>query len=473
MEAPMPVAMVISPHADDAAAFCGATLAKFARQGWHMILVRVTDDRKDSLELSIEETIQRNTAELHEAARILGISEIVELNYETDCLADVSLVDLRERFVFLIRKYRPYALFSFDPYGLYENNQDHIRVAQAVDEALWVACFDKHHPEHFEEGLEPFSVCERWYFARQLRDPNHAEDISEFLEAKIEALCAHREMMQNTMNQYVLQLRTWGRRMPWLEQSIDGDLKPLIALVMQEQANAVAAQFELGEGRMGEAFRLERFGDLEPLFQEMSVPIKESEPPTEGFRPSGTTEHNSIILRPGLDQTTHESPWSEEQLEHIFPVNLNEKISLMGHHHLCAGAFQQLLDFPAFQLGYANLVEHLKPSPDVIIESIYGYDLFCYQCGYWSEEEGRCSTGWKNKITKDAAVLEHLGLRTGDLTRLEHLQRLLAERVTYDDLERFCGPGDWKCEFYALGICQSAYTDLRHKFGIETSGIIG
>ena len=93
-------------------------------------------------------------------------------------LADVPLGKLRERIVYLFRKYKPYAVFSFDPDGLYENNQDHVRVAQAVDEAFWVSCFDKHYPEHFIEGLEPFSVCERWYFARQLPAVTHVEEIS-------------------------------------------------------------------------------------------------------------------------------------------------------------------------------------------------------------------------------------------------------------------------------------------------------
>jgi LmbE family N-acetylglucosaminyl deacetylase len=180
----MHTAMVINPHADDAAAFCGATLAKFANQGWPVVLVRATDDSKDSFGLSVEETIQANTVQLHKAAAILGISEIVELGYQTDCLGDVSRVQLRERFVYLFRKYQPYAVFSFDPNGLYENNLDHVVVAQAVDEAFWVSCFDKHHPEHFDGGLEPFSVCERWYFARQLPEANHAEDVTLFLEKK-------------------------------------------------------------------------------------------------------------------------------------------------------------------------------------------------------------------------------------------------------------------------------------------------
>jgi hypothetical protein len=220
---------------------------------------------------------------------------------------------------------------------------------------------------------------------------------------------------------------------------------------MQEQGNAVAKQFNLGEGRMGEVFRLVRFGDLEGLFQEMSEPLPGAEPAPP---------------RPGLDQPPHESPWPSEQLEHIFPTDIDQRIRLMGHHHLCAAAFEQLLQFPAFRLGYASLVDRLKPSPDVMIESIYGYDIFCYQCGYWSEEEGRCSTGWKNKITKDAAVFKQLDLRNGSLTRLEDLQRLLAGKVTLEDLEHFCGPGEWKCEFYALGICQTALQSLREKFNV-------
>lgn len=448
----MRTAMVISPHADDAAAFCGATLAKFADQGWNVILVRVTDDAKDSLELSIEETIERNTQEMLGGAEILGISEIVELGYTTDQLGDASTVDLRERFVYLFRKYQPYAVFSFDPEGLYEDNLDHITVAQAVDEAYWVSCFDKHHPEHFKEGLKPFSVCERWYFARRLPKANHAEDVTLYMEKKVKALCAHREMMRNTLNQFRLQLKTWGRRMEWLEESIEGDMRPLIALAMQEQANAVAQAFDLGPGRMGEAFRLSRFGDFEPLFQAFSEPIPgvEQAPPRES-----------------LDLPPEGASLSAAQLNQIFPEGMNQRLSLMGHHHLCAGAFDLLLEDPGFNAVYSEFVSRFEPSPDLEIESIYGYDVFCYQCEYWSEAEGRCSTGWTNKITKDAAVLEHLGLRTGEVTRFEALQRLLAERVMPRDLARFCAAGDWKCEFYILGRCQRAYEDLRARFGIE------
>lgn len=446
---PKKIAMVISPHADDAAAFCGATISKFSSDGWNIILVRVTNDSSDSVGLSREETMIRNAAELQKAASIMGISEIVELGYETDTLAEVSELELREKFVFLIRKHRPYALFSFDPMGLYENNQDHIKVAQAVDEALWVSAFDKHYPQHCKNGYSSFLVCERWFFGRKLPIPNHVEDVSLFMGKKIQALYQHQTMMKHTLKQYQMQLETWGRRVQWIDESYEKDHYELLATFLQEQANAIAHKYQLGEGKMGEEFRLERFGDLEELFQAMAEPIPGSEP----------------IIREGLDKPIPPPVCSQDQLKHIFPENLNHRMSIMGHHHLCAGAFDGLLNSIPFRLSYPNLVERLLPSADMEVQTIYGYDLFCYQCSYWSEDDGRCSTGWKNKISKDAAVLDYLGIPTGKTQRLEDLQRLLAEKITPQKLEYFCGSGEWKCESFLLGICQKGYASLREKYG--------
>lgn len=202
--------LVICPHADDGAIFCGGQIMRFVEEGWRVALVRVTNDETDSVGLSREETIRRNTEQLHAAARILGVADVIELDYVTDCLGDVSRVELREKFIRLFRQHRPYAVMSFDPYAQYEPNLDHVVVSQAIEEAYWTATFDKHHPEHLEAGLQPHSVCERWYYARRLPVITAAVDISDVIERKIAAVCAHTEMMRNTLNQLKLQLMTWG-----------------------------------------------------------------------------------------------------------------------------------------------------------------------------------------------------------------------------------------------------------------------
>lgn len=263
--------LVICPHADDTAAFCAGQVIRFADEGWHVVMVRVTNDETDSIGLSREETIRINTEQMHLAAKILGIHEIVELGYVTDCLGDVSRVALREKFIRLFRQYRPYAVLSFDPYAQYEPNLDHVVVSQAVEEAYWTATFDKHHPEHLAEGLMPHSVCERWYFARQLPAINCVVDITGQIERAIDALSAHVEMMRNTLNQQRLQLATWGRRVPLLDAAIEsGNLRPMLTEWVRRKARRWGEQYGC---QFAEVYRVDRFGGMEAFFQHQSVPL--------------------------------------------------------------------------------------------------------------------------------------------------------------------------------------------------------
>lgn len=274
----MHTALIVSPHADDAAAFCGGTIAKWVAAGWNMVLVRVTDDATDSVGLAREETVARNAAELRDAAGILGIAQIEELGFPTDHLADLQFTQLRERMVYLLRKHRPYAVFSFDPDGRYEGNQDHVMTAKAVEEAYWVSCYDLHHPEHLAEGLTPFTPCERWYFARNLPEVTCAEDITDHLGAKIDALCVHRTQMAAVANLSRLQVQTWGRRSPLLDAAVTGDVRPVVEAAVSGGAHAAAEAAGLGADRAAELFRVVRFGDLEPLMDQISQGIPGAEP---------------------------------------------------------------------------------------------------------------------------------------------------------------------------------------------------
>ena len=270
----MKTALMISPHADDAALFCGGTLAKRAAQGWRVIVARITNDARDSVGLTFEETARRNAAELSEAAEALGVAEVVELDYNAESLADVSQVELRGRMVYLIRKYRPYAVFSFDPFALYEPNLDHIRAAQAMEEAFWMARFDLPYPEHFEEGLKPFAVCEQWYFARRLPECNHVEDVTDYMEQKVAAGCAHRTMLANILNQCRMLADAWDGPVPdGAREAFESDPGPLVGAFLMQQAAQVAQEAGLGENRLGEAYRVVRFGDMAGVFDGLGFDI--------------------------------------------------------------------------------------------------------------------------------------------------------------------------------------------------------
>jgi len=257
--------LVIVAHADDPTLFCGGTIKAMSEQDCRITILRVTDDRFDSVDLDADATIRRNRSEFEQAAGLLGVSDLVDLDYHTDTLGDASELGLRERFIYHVRRIRPYAVISYDPYGAYgEDNQDHIRVAAAVDEMYWTAQFDKHHPEHFDEGLEPHGVFERWYFARRLTEVTTPVDISTTIEAKVEAVVAHETMMRNMVHQLRLQARTAGLTVPDLETAWEsGDLRPIIDRVVRAGAASTGMRHGLG---FAEEFRVVRFGGLGPLF---------------------------------------------------------------------------------------------------------------------------------------------------------------------------------------------------------------
>lgn len=256
--------LVAVADADDATLFCGGTLRLMTEQGAKLILLRVTDDRFDSIGLDVSATIARNSAELRVAADIIGFQEIIDLGWQTDCLGDASEVSLRERLIYHVRRVKPYAVVSFDPYGiLFEDNQDHLQVAAAVDETYWTSQFDKHHPEHFAEGLAPHGVYERWYFARRLAEVTTPVDISATIDAKVDAASAHQTMIANIVHQLRLQARTGRHTIPELEEAADGELRPLVDRLLRSEAMITGARHGLS---FAEEFRVVRFGGMEDLF---------------------------------------------------------------------------------------------------------------------------------------------------------------------------------------------------------------
>ena len=67
----------------------------------------------------------------------------------------------------------------------YEENPDHSVTAKAVEAACWMAGMGKDYPEHFEAGLSPHGVTEKYYFARGPQLVNRVVDISAVMDRKL------------------------------------------------------------------------------------------------------------------------------------------------------------------------------------------------------------------------------------------------------------------------------------------------
>jgi LmbE family N-acetylglucosaminyl deacetylase len=254
------VVLVVAAHADDPTLFCGGTLARFADEGWRVVVCRVTDDRWDSVGVDEGTTIARSAAEFRAAMVTLGVAEVEDWGWPTDTLGDVSEVAVRERVIRAIRTHRPHTLMTHDPHsGVGEDNQDHWVVAAAVAEAIWCAQFDKHHPEHLAAGLDVHGVFEEWYFGRPPGRVTDVVDVSDTVDRAVDAALCHELPLRNLVHQLRLQARTGGWRLPVLDDAQDGDLAPVVSHLLRSRAAETGEAWGLDAD---EVFRVVRFGGM-------------------------------------------------------------------------------------------------------------------------------------------------------------------------------------------------------------------
>ncbi len=115
-----PVVLVVTADASDYLLSAGGTIAGMIAQGAAVYVIRVGNDEKDSYDLPPEETARRARLESEEAGRILGVKEVVSLGYRSAELGAISFTELRDRFIFYIRLYKPRVLFIPNPYNEYD-----------------------------------------------------------------------------------------------------------------------------------------------------------------------------------------------------------------------------------------------------------------------------------------------------------------------------------------------------------------
>ena len=267
--------LVVAAHADDPTLFCGGTLARFAEQGWRVVVCRVTDDRWDSVGVDEATTIERSAEEFRSAMGTLGVREVEDWGWATDTLGDASEVALRERVIRAIRTHRPHTIVTHDPHsGVGEDNQDHWVVAAAVAEAIWCSQFDKHHPEHLADGLEVHGVFEEWYFGRPPARVTDVVDVSSTLDRAVDAAMCHELPLRNLVHQLRLQARTGGWRIPALDEAQDGDLAPVVGHLLRSRAAETGEPWGL---EAAEVFRVVRFGGLLPLLEVLGERIDDDQ----------------------------------------------------------------------------------------------------------------------------------------------------------------------------------------------------
>jgi LmbE family N-acetylglucosaminyl deacetylase len=185
------VLAAIQPHTDDIPIFAGGTVAKLVAEGYTGYLIRTTNDEMVGSGMTGQRVLD-NERDTEAVAKALGLQKVFNLEYRNHQMDDISRIEMRARFIHLIRFLKIDTIVCYDPWGIYEENPDHYVTAQVVEASCWMAGLDLDYPEQLAAGLEPHAVKEKYYFARGPQIVNRVVDISPWIDRKVEANLANK-----------------------------------------------------------------------------------------------------------------------------------------------------------------------------------------------------------------------------------------------------------------------------------------
>jgi LmbE family N-acetylglucosaminyl deacetylase len=192
-------AMAIYAHPDDAEFGMAGTVAKWAKAGVEFTYCMVTNGASGSQDpdMTRERLRDIRAAEQSEAAKILGVKNVVFLEFEDGYLEPT--IDVRRAVARQIRIHKPDVIFTMDPTtrygGGYVNHPDHIAAGEVVLRSINPDASTRQMlPELWQkERLEPHKP--KALFLMAFGAPDTIVDVSDVVDIKIKALLAHRSQI--------------------------------------------------------------------------------------------------------------------------------------------------------------------------------------------------------------------------------------------------------------------------------------
>jgi LmbE family N-acetylglucosaminyl deacetylase len=189
-------ALAIGAHPDDCEFGAGGTLAKLARDGWAITYIIVTNGNKGTHDKTLSPFVLSETreGEQRNALDVYGNGHrVIHCRYNDGELEPTMA--LRLEMCLYVRMLKPTVVFTHDPWKQYVWHPDHRAVGFAVIDGIVSA------RDHlFVPGLRQVGI-DLWrpesLFLWGCEQPDHYEDITQTLDAKIASLTEHHTQLDN------------------------------------------------------------------------------------------------------------------------------------------------------------------------------------------------------------------------------------------------------------------------------------
>jgi LmbE family N-acetylglucosaminyl deacetylase len=188
--------LVIQAHPDDAEHLCGGTVAHLVNEGRdvHYLFVTRGDKGSDDPTMTIKRLAVIREQEQRRAAETLGVKSVIFLEGYYDGEVEPSLT-LRREIAGVIRRIKPQAVLTFDPWRKNELHPDHRAVGITTVDAVAQARGRMSYPEQLVEDIVPHKVNQIYFFSTDR--PNVWVDITTTIEQKLSALRCHMSQIKS------------------------------------------------------------------------------------------------------------------------------------------------------------------------------------------------------------------------------------------------------------------------------------
>jgi LmbE family N-acetylglucosaminyl deacetylase len=188
-------ALAISAHPDDIEFGCGGTMVKLKEKGFNIYMIVATNGENGFKigHKSRKNRIKIRYNEQKKAAKMLSAKKVYFLHYRDGYLSNDE--KLRDKIAKIIKDVKPDIVISFDPaYLTFENinlnHRDHRAIAEAAFDAVFAA--------RNRYMLSGKSHYVRQFYFYITDKPNHYENITKYIDKKIELVSCHRSQYYDT-----------------------------------------------------------------------------------------------------------------------------------------------------------------------------------------------------------------------------------------------------------------------------------
>jgi uncharacterized protein len=132
---------------------------------------------------------------------------------------------------------------------------------------------------------------------------------------------------------------------------------------------------------------------------------------------------------------------------------------LRGHHLFCLLGYRGMGYSQEYVENMTLLHQTLRENPKSKIQLVKGPDQLCAR--YPNSGVYHCQDD--NIYERDAAILEELGLKIGQILNWEDIEFLIRRHIVPTDIERVCKSCSWR----SYGVCEEGIQEILDGKGLR------